>query len=322
MTIAETGHKSKSESASDPASFWEIFKHAWPLLFERPLPLVMLAGVLAAATQLIGLGVDALQGPYQPLFDAFMESQTTAPSAEANRVLVDGVAAIGWGRLIASWLLPYAWFPWTWLAMCQAALFLWDGWRVGPGSLLFATVRYLSGLKAMAIISFFAVFLFLFSLMALVPLLLIRGLSGQGAPAGALILNVLGLAAGLFFFVKILWPHIRRFLLLQFLVYLEMADGGKGPFASGIWRLYERLKSYPSHMGQGVGVFILSFVGISVIVGIVLNMALMAGVPRFAADLLSGMIFFLGLAWPLTALAGFHRLILSPQGPDGPPPAP
>jgi hypothetical protein len=133
----------------------------------------------------------------------------------------------------------------------------------------------------------------------------------------------LGLGAGLFFFVRILWPHLRRFLLLQFLVYFRLADGEKGPWTGRIWRLYETLKSYPSHMNQGMGVFALAFFGISIIVGITLTMLLMASVPTALSSYLSGILYILCLMWPLTALAGFYRLILSPAEPqpdsgDGP----
>jgi hypothetical protein len=310
--MAFTDKGRRGDGAGERVSFWEIFKHAWPILFERPKALIALVVALTVATQLVSFVEDWLKIPYQPFLDAFWEAQSKAPSAESNRVLWAAIKSLGYGRLGLSLLLPYLLAPWTWLALCQASLAIWDGWRLGPQTLLFAARHYLSGLKIMALISFFAVFLFLFSLLALLPFLLVQGLIGQGGPSGAFILSLMGLAAGLFFFVKILWPHLRRFLLLQFLVYFRLADGERGPWAGRIWRLYEVLRAYPSHMNQGVGVFMMSFLGVSLVMGVILTMLNLAKLPGPAVELVSGTLFFFGLMWPLTALAGFHRLLLSP----------
>jgi hypothetical protein len=150
-------------------------------------------------------------------------------------------------------------------------------------------------------------------MLTLLPLFLVQGLAGGGAMASNWLLTLMGAAAGLFFFVKILWPHLRRFLLLQFLIYFRLTDGETGPWAGRIWRLYEVLRSYPSHMNQGVAVFLMTFLGAGLISAIIVTMLTMAGIPPLLSKFFGNAILFLGLLWPFTALAGFHRLILSPM---------
>ena len=48
---AETGRM--AEPGMEQASFWEIFKHSWPILFERPKPLLALMAVMAVAAEAV-----------------------------------------------------------------------------------------------------------------------------------------------------------------------------------------------------------------------------------------------------------------------------
>jgi hypothetical protein len=300
----------------EQASFWEIFKHAWPILFERPKQLMIVIAAMAVASEVVdALGL-ILQAPYTPYFEAFGKSLEN-PGGEGGGALKEGLEKLGYSRLLLSGLLPCLAAPFIWLTMCHATLSIWDGWRIGRQSILFALRRYLAGLKILAIISCFAIFLFLFSLLSLIPLLLVQGMVGRGGmAAGNWLLTMLGVGAGLFFFVKILWPHLRRFLLLHFLVYFRLADGETGPWTGRILRLYDALRACPSHMNQGVAVFLLTFLGAAFTSSIILTMLTMAGAPAFAANLAGSAVIFAFLLWPFTALAGFYRLIISPAEPS------
>jgi hypothetical protein len=66
-------------------------------------------------------------------------------------------------------------------------------------------------------------------------------------------------------------------------------------------------------MNQGVAVFLMTFLGAGLISSIILTMLTMAGLPPLLCKFCGNMVLFLGLLWPFTALAGFHRLILSPM---------
>ena len=81
MSNAEAGRK--GESADDRASFWEIFKHAWPVVIERPKPLLLFVVALAAATWAVDIVSDMLQAPYQPFIEALKAAAPATP--DANR---------------------------------------------------------------------------------------------------------------------------------------------------------------------------------------------------------------------------------------------
>ena len=308
--VVAAGTGQRADAQGDAASFWEIFKHAWPILFERPKPLLIFALSLGAAYQIVEVLREILQAPYQPHMDAFIEAQTSEPNAEAWAAMMANIKEIGYFRLGVSWALPFLMAPFFWLALCHASLSIWDGWLVGIHNVVFAVRKYMAGLQILVLITFFGVFLFLFSLLSLFPLLLVQGMGAS--MGGSMILTLLGVAAGLFFFCKILWPHLRRFIALQLLLYFRLVDGEAGPWFGRMWVLYETLKAFPSHMNQGVAVIIGGLLGASFLASLIVAMLVMAGVPILMASFIGKTLFILTLMWPLTALAGFHRLMLSP----------
>jgi hypothetical protein len=304
----------QSGSPAVPASFFEIFKHAWPILFEKPKPLLVMLLAVALATLLVDQISDLLLVPYRPAMDALMSAQAQSPSPRAIEQFMETVASVGYGRWTLAQSLPLLAAPWLWLALCQAALNIWDGFQVGINNLRFAAKHYLTGLWIMGLTSLFGIFLFLFSTMCLLPLLLIQTLAGGGgaSPGPNAILVLLGVAAGLFFFIRILWPHLRRFLPLQFMAYFLLSDGSRGGWAKRLFRLYDSLKAHGSHLNQAAAILAVSLLGVSVFSALIQFMMSAASLPPILTDLVGKLIVYLGLMWPLTALAGFHRLVLFP----------
>ncbi|MDR1658623.1 MAG: hypothetical protein LBT47_13965 [Deltaproteobacteria bacterium] len=305
-----------AESKNKLASYWEIFRHSWPILLENPKPLLVLAVTLALVSQVFDHLSALLMAPYMQDINAFFElAQTPDLTPEHSQAFIEAIKTIGFSRLLVSMSLPLILAPWIWLVLCRVAVNIWDGYRPGLESLWFALKYYGPAVRIMILISILILGLFLATIVCFVPMLLVKQLTGSSGQANMIgwLLTMGGIVAGLVFFVRILWPHIRRLVVLQFLAFFSLSDGEKGAWIKIIGRIHAALAGFPKHLNQCVLILFLTACIISMITSLLAVLFLTVGLPELVIKMVLNVIFYLGLLWPLVALAGFHRLAFSTE---------
>ncbi|MDR2613250.1 MAG: hypothetical protein LBG06_10685, partial [Deltaproteobacteria bacterium] len=226
----------------EPPEILDIFRHAWPVVWERPLPTVLYVAALAVIETLGDRAVSALLEPFGPAMAELMSKGPGDPGA------VSGMAAAadvhGGGRLAAGLALPLLLMPFVSFAVCRAAISLWDGYAPAASDLTLSLACYMRALAVFAALSVYGLGLGSLTALAVLPFwAFARG------TAGGLLLGALALAGAAALWIKLVWPAARRYLFLQFFVYFRISDH---PGLGGLFRealaLDRTLKAWPSHL--------------------------------------------------------------------------
>lgn len=327
MTFYEQQQQQAAADIRSTPSFWEIFKHSWPVFKEKPKAL----GVLVLILSVLYLAVDLVtRSIFQPFDEALNVIMTSSLDREQMLAVLKGAAAdVGWGKLSVGVLLPWLLTPFTGLAVCQAALNLWDGYDVTPSDLGFVLANYFRSLLVIILVMLFGFFLGLALLAAWLPFSILFGLSrrtgvGQGT---AFLLAVGGLAVGVVVFARYLWPMIRRFLVLEYVTFFAMVDGFRGGLPGKMTEIYRGLKDYPRHLNQAILIFVMLIVSVLIAAAVVNQVLMLLIRSDMVAVLVNQIVFLLAMTYVMLTLAGFYRLSLAPLDyPDGggesAPPAP
>jgi hypothetical protein len=212
-------------------------------------------------------------------------------------------------KYLAGFSLPLLFFPVVIMATARVALGLWDGYAPGPSDVLFALKKYWASMVVCFYISLYMILAFLLLMVVVTPMAILTSVTKNPMAGG--ILAVAGLAIGVVIFYHLFWPFFRRSVCLQFLPFFVYFDGKSRDYA--VSQIFYRLESFPSHCNQATGLMIL----VVVIPGLILGGLLFAIAPAGNASLLLNvplqLILDLLILWPLTALAGFYRLVLYPR---------
>jgi hypothetical protein len=299
----------ESPHPSAPTSFWEIFKHSWQVLWEKPKGLI----IVLVALSLISMGFEELglllRVPFEPFFQALLESQ--GERDEAYRIFHDIANQEGYWRFILSFLVPFLITPFSALAMSKVALTLWDGYDVGLNDLGFSLKRYHYALFIVFVLSLVGLILAAAMMLCLVPTMLTKFLL-TGSRAGVMFFGMFfSFIIVIYLFIRFVWPHFRRFVFVEFLVFFQMADGKVGIWAQRLFLVYHAIRFYPSHLNQAVGILVCTFIGLGIVTAVVIYVLAVIGLPQIVGAFFSQLLSFIVTLWMLVALAGFYRLVLA-----------
>jgi hypothetical protein len=110
------------------------------------------------------------------------------------------------------------------------------------------------------------------------------------------------------------WPFFRRICCLQVLPFFSFLDGYRAE--RNATQIFYRLKEYPSHSNQAAGIMIAFAILPFMVLGFVVFSLIQFGTIAQVAEEICQILFNLLFLWPMTALAGFYRLVLYPKDPD------
>ncbi|MDR1315150.1 MAG: hypothetical protein LBQ12_16050, partial [Deltaproteobacteria bacterium] len=131
----------------------DIFRHAWPVIWERPWQAALFVLALAAAEAVADTAAARLLEPFVPAIKEFMVKGPE--NAEAMAGMNAAAAAHGGWRLALGAFLPFFAMPFVSFALCRAALSLWDGYAPRARDLALAAACYL---KALVVFLFLSVY--------------------------------------------------------------------------------------------------------------------------------------------------------------------
>ncbi|MDR1487004.1 MAG: hypothetical protein LBT62_03260 [Deltaproteobacteria bacterium] len=296
---------------SAPTSFWEIFKHSWPILWEKPKGLI---GVLAALSVVV-LAFDQLssflKAPYEPIFEAFALGQQS--KEEIIRALERTLAQNGRLRLALGLIIPFFVTPFSALLLSKVALNLWDGLSINSSDVGFALKRYHNALFVIFVVCVMGLLLAVGIFVAFFPIVICQFLFRNIGGGFMHIAMFFSFLFSFYLIIRFIWPIFRRFIFLEFITFFLMVDGRIGIWAQRVVMVFQALKFYPKHLNQAVGLLVCTTLALSLVIGIIMLLTDLAGLPMLVEELLCQMVYYIGTLWPLVALAGFYRLVLNPN---------
>jgi hypothetical protein len=296
-------------------SFPEIFKHAWPVLWEKPKVIILLALFLALVQVSLDQISNILFSPYLQDFQNFADTSAT-DKEKAQAALFAAIRAKGALRLFFACAFPFFAAPFVGFCLSRGALSIWDGIRLEFRDILQCLASYPRCLLFFLFLCLYALVLSLLTMAMCLPGLVLSKLLGK---AGFLLVAALVMATG-YFWVRFLWPVVRRFLFIQFFAFFHISDHpGGSDLIKNVWDLDQLLKFWPSHLNYMALYTFLTIFVIFIPVGII-QFALMAVRPEILSLLVGQFILFFGVLWPAIAIAGFYRICLGP--PEDIPPVP
>ncbi|MDR3152825.1 MAG: hypothetical protein LBW85_00800 [Deltaproteobacteria bacterium] len=303
-------HKDPPEEGAPPSGANEaphvldIFRHAWPVMWERRFPMILFILALAVLETLSDRAVSKLMEPFEPALEGFMTKGPEDPAAAA--ALSASLEANGAMRLLAGAALPFLLMPFVSFALCRAALSQWDGYAPQASDLAFTLASYLKSLVVFIAVSVYGLALGILSTVFLLPSWALAKANSPGMGAIALIF-------GVFLWIRLLWPAVRRYFFLQIFVYFRMSDHpGLGGLLRETFGIERSLKAWPSHLNALCGLTLAVLLGIFIAVESVSAM-IPAVTPAEPGLILSNAVYLLAFMWPVTAAAGFYRLCLRPS---------
>jgi hypothetical protein len=302
---------SKEEPNKGLPSYFEILKHSWPLLWEKPAKLIAFFLALALLRFVADKISNDLLEPFLPFIIKFKPFDNQA-SLETAKGLSEAIDTHGQWRLFLGSALPWLLMPISALALSRAALSIWDGYSAGLGDIVFAIRRYFPALLVASI-----VFLHCFFLAFILGLLFFPIASVQSLPQNPLtfITAILLLAMGVYFISFYVWPRLRCLIFLQFMAFFELLDGLNGHWWTNVTRIYKRMRRFPSHLNQAAIATLLVILTLMIPKAFILGMATKTKLPSQTWDFLAHAIDLLFI-WPILALAGFYRLCHNPPKED------
>jgi hypothetical protein len=296
-------------------SFSDIFKHAWPVLWEKPRVIICLVLFITAFQTCFDQVSNVLFEPYTKDFSALAASGE-ANTEKAQEAFINAVKEKGSLQLILAILIPFLATPFLSFCLSKGALSIWDGFMPSLRDIGQALASYPKCLLFLLGLCFYGFVLSFLTLAMCTPSLLIFRLTGK---AGVL-LGGFAFIITVYLWIKFLWPIVRRFLFLQFFVFFHISDhpGGTDLFKK-ILEMDRQLKYWPSHLNyMALNTFLtilVLFIAVTMI-----ELALLAFCPNLVARFVGQFMIILGMCWPIIAIAGFYRICLCP--PEDQPPTP
>ncbi|MDR1041988.1 MAG: hypothetical protein LBR80_17840 [Deltaproteobacteria bacterium] len=292
---------------SEAPEVLDIFRHAWPVIWEKPLPTVLFVLALAAVETLSDLASSRLLEPFAPALQLLMskgpEDIVTIGSLNA------ALSAHGGWRLALGAGLPLLVMPFVSFSLCRAALSLWDGYAPAASDLALAAGCYAKALVVFLALSIYGAALGCLTAVLALPFMALLKSHGLGA---VLFLGLLATAAGLILWLRFVWPMARRYFFLQFFVYFRMSDHpGLGGLISEAVKIDRSLRAWPSHLNALCALTLAVVLGAFILLETVAAMASGPGT-RGPLLILSNAAYLMAFLWPAATAAGFYRLCLRP----------
>ncbi|MDR1081326.1 MAG: hypothetical protein LBQ79_10300 [Deltaproteobacteria bacterium] len=298
----------------------DIFRHAWPVIWERPVAAVGFVAALALAETVADGVCDRLLAPFTPALAEFLAKGPGDQAAAAQ--VTRAVEASGGWRLALGCLIPFLMMPFVSFAVCRAALSLWDGYSPRAGDLAFALASYARAFTVFLFLSVYGAALGCLTALMALPLWALVKASGGGP---GYLFGAVAAVAGALLWAHLVWPLARRYLFLQFFVYFRMSDHpGLGGLLREAVRLNRALVAWPTHLNVLCALTAAVVIGTLVAVGTALAV-IPSLEPREPVMFLANGVYLLAFLWPAVTAAGFYRLCLRPAedvylpgtGPDG-----
>ncbi|MDR0622207.1 MAG: hypothetical protein LBJ61_10075 [Deltaproteobacteria bacterium] len=299
-------------SRETQVSFWDIFKNARTVLWEKPKPLMLILATLTVLTIIFEQLGNHLLGPFNDLIFNAINGQYTGK--EFLDELDKMVAEHGSNRLIFGKAVPWLLSPLVNLALARVALNLWDGYRIGQSDILFSLGKFPPALYVTVLCAILGLFVFALFFVAGLPMIIIHTLAFGGGLPGPLFLifSTFGFVATLFLIAKYVWPILRRFFFLQFMAFFAIGEGQTGDWTHGLFALFRKLKAFPRQLNQAVITALVVLMGLNLILFVLAAILSAIGLPYPAVQLASQFVNLFIVSWFMVALAGFYRLCLAP----------
>ncbi|MDR3203495.1 MAG: hypothetical protein LBV23_01950 [Deltaproteobacteria bacterium] len=295
-------------------SFFEIFKHVWPVLWEKPklyLPIILVVSALT-------VGFDGLSQLFLNDYETYLDTMVADQSisrAEAFQNLVNFIKENGLGLFAFGLFIPFLAAPFVSLAHCKATLDLFDGYDPSLKVVGFAARKYLTALWVAGALALWGCLVFTLFIISFIPFMFLnRSVAGQGFTLGGLAANLAGIGICVIIFLKFLWPHVRRIIVLSFLIYFQIADGFHGQWIMRLRRSYTSLALFPRHLNQAVAIMIGLIFITTLPLGLLSYLLTTVNLDQMFINIIGQFIFHLSMAWFILSLAGFYRLVLNQQG--------
>jgi hypothetical protein len=284
---------------------------------EKPVGLFKFLLVLEFISLLVNILASKLMAPLLPVMNKFAATvQLNQDQAyqDLRRFLTDPDSFSLILSYLSGFCLPFLFLCLAIMATSRVALGLWDGYEPGLGDIFFAIKKYVSSCVICFFISLYLLFLFVLGMITLMPLAIFSSLTKNPLMGG--LLTIAGLVLSGLIFFQLTWPYLRRILCLQFIPFYVFLDGLWGQLR--IRQIFARLDHFPRHASQGG----ISLILLAAIPNLILSALAMIIEPRgwmsFPFNALLQLIATLLLLWPMTALAGFYRLVLYPRPDEDP----
>ncbi|MDR1035834.1 MAG: hypothetical protein LBT40_04490 [Deltaproteobacteria bacterium] len=286
----------------------DIFRHAWPVVWERPLAAIGFVAALAVVETVSDRASETLLAPFMPAVSEFMAKGPGDTAAAAG--LARAMDTHGGLRLALGTLVPFLVMPFVTFAMCRAALSLWDGYSPRAGDLAFSLASYARALTVFLFLSVYGMALGCLTALMALPLWALVKASGGGP---GFLVGALASVAGALLWAHLVWPLARRYLFLQFFVYFRMSDHpGLGGLLREAVELNRALAAWPSHLNVLCALALAVAAGALILAGAVLALSSRLE-PREASMLFANGIYLTAFLWPAVTAAGFYRLCLRPS---------
>jgi hypothetical protein len=294
---------------SSKVTFWEIFTHSWRILWEKPKSLLVFIVALSIIRYTVDYISNNLLEPYiEPLLK--LSSTQVASTEEAGLKMFALFNSLGVNNFFWGLILPWLFAPLTFLASCRVSLGLWDGYSPGLSDLLYSAKHYLKSALIMFLLFLYGIALSFLLLAILMPALIFPSIVGR--TPGGWFLSMIGLFISAYLFANFLWPQLRRFVPLQFIIFFKLIDGLRTEWINNLTKLYREFLSFPSHMNQSA-IIILCFIIVPVFaLGLVNRVSSNLNFFPEIVVFISQTIYTLIFLWPIVALAGFYRLCITP----------
>jgi hypothetical protein len=210
-------------------------------------------------------------------------------------------------------LLPLLFFPLAIMATTRVALGLWDGYAPDLGDLGFDFKKYFASMAICFYVSLYFILIGCLLLVVLIPFAVLNPAGHSPVIGGAMAVSALAIAGLLF--IRLFWPFFRRAISLQFLAFYVFLDNLAERYR--VSQIFYHLERFPAHTNQAAAILVLVVVVPAAILGGTILAINPHGLLNLAMTFFFQMALTLLLLWPLTALAGFYRLVLYPP-PDEP----
>ncbi|MDR0354190.1 MAG: hypothetical protein LBJ64_00400, partial [Deltaproteobacteria bacterium] len=293
------------------AGFFDIFKHSWPILWEKPKELFLTLLLITGISVAFKLVADYQLRIFDPVLDQLLTKKITFD--EAARQVVELLNVIGYMPVFTSFGLPWLLTPFVNFSLCQMGLNIWDGYENSPRDLNNSICSYPRALWSYFLWFAGGLVLLLLTSLSFTPMFLaqsfVRGAETTAAGGGNMFfLSALGFLLSAGIFIKLVWPLFRKFVFLQYFLYFSLVEGYKGSTIARMKSLYEQLRAHPHQLNVGLAMVIgysaSVFIFVSIIVGIMYFML----PSQTAIGFVQQFLFLLTKIVVLLTLAGFYRL--------------
>jgi hypothetical protein len=297
----------EQEKSVNVPSFGEILRHAWPVLWEKPVAFLLFALFIVVILLAMDFLTNALLEPYAPYFESVLNMPGAGESEPAD--MADLLKEHGVMRIFLAFLAPFLLITLLNLTMCRGALSMWDGYSPSSRDFTMSLSGYPKALAFSVIYALCWSFIFFLIFFLCIPGYLILQFAG---PNFGVVSFLIAAIITFVLFITLLWRIVKPFFFFQFFFFFVMADHPLFPnFLNRAVGIFFDLRKWPRYLNSMVGYAFLIFLGVSIPMEFLI-MALRNVLSYYVLNALANFVLILAYMWFLTALAGFHRICLYP----------